>query len=271
MLRSAGLSGFQSMSKYSEYREAWPFSSTSCHQIESLPTPMWLGTMSSRRPRPWRCNSAGEAGKALVSAELRIEPVVTSEIIPVHASRPGFENGRRVQVADAQLLEVAHDGLRVREREAFVHLHPIGGDRDPGIGVQHALDARPAFRWRLPGAGWLLPVPAQARLRSVEKSGWLRTFSIGCAPSEVEDQQLAHPNSPGRFTNSRPARKMEYSGFTIGVAGEICFPRGLSPGKAPLLKGRIGPSDRETALPYCNEEEPHATFRRSHPNDELHR
>jgi hypothetical protein len=34
------------------------------------------------------------------------------------------------------------------------------------------------------------------------------------------------------------------------------LPTGLSPRKAPLLKGQIGPSDRETALPYCNEEEP---------------
>ena len=68
---------------------------------------------------------------------------MTGHVIAVHAARPGLEDGRGVKVADAQLLEVAHDGLRVGEREVFVHLHPVGRDRDPGIGVQHPLDAFP--------------------------------------------------------------------------------------------------------------------------------
>ena len=35
--------------------------------------------------------------------------------------------------------------LRVGERKAFVHLHPIGRDRDPGIRVQYSLHALPHF------------------------------------------------------------------------------------------------------------------------------
>ncbi len=68
---------------------------------------------------------------------------MTRDIVSVHTARPGLEDRRGVKVSDAELLEVADHVLRVGEGEAFVHLHPIGGDRDPGIGVQHSFDAVP--------------------------------------------------------------------------------------------------------------------------------
>src|ERR1700747_3028569 len=132
LLRRAGLSGFQSMSKYSAYREEWPFSSTSCHQMASFPTPKALALQLGR-----------EARKASLAPELRVEPVVSSYVIPVHAARPCLEDGRRVEVTDPKPLQVAHDVSRIGKRESFVHLHPIGGDRDPGIGMENALHALP--------------------------------------------------------------------------------------------------------------------------------
>ena len=86
-----------------------------------------------------------EAGKALVAAKLGVEAVVPRDIVPVHAVRPGFEDGRGVKVSDAELVEIAHDCLCVGKGEVFVHLHPVGRDRNPGIGVQHPLDAFPHF------------------------------------------------------------------------------------------------------------------------------
>ncbi len=69
-------------------------------------------------------------------------------------------------------LEVAHDGLGVGKGEVFVHLHPVGRDRNPGVGVQHPLDAFPHFV-----GGFLARVGfcrgrLQARLRSLMESRW---------------------------------------------------------------------------------------------------
>ncbi len=82
-----------------------------------------------------------ETGKAFGSAQLRIEAIVTGHVVAVHAVGAGFKDRRGVEVADAQLLEVAHNGLGVGKSKVLVHLHPIGRNRNPGIGVQHPLDA----------------------------------------------------------------------------------------------------------------------------------
>ena len=151
-----------------------------------------------------------ETGKAFVSPQFRIEAVVTGHIIPVHAAGPGFKDGRGIEVADAQLLEVAHDGLGVGKVEVLVHLHPVGRNRNPGVGVQYPLDAFPhvvggflarvGFRW------------GQFRHGFARGWGsWLVTDILHWMRSSgVEEQQSARPDSAGRFTNSRPARKMEY-------------------------------------------------------------
>ncbi len=47
-------------------------------------------------------------------------------VVPVHAARPGFKDGRGVKVADAQLFEIANNGLGVGKVEVFMHLHPVG-------------------------------------------------------------------------------------------------------------------------------------------------
>ena len=82
-----------------------------------------------------------EIFKAFGSAKLGVETIVTRHVVTVHAARAGFKNGRGVEVADAQLLQVAHNGLGAGKSKIFVHLHPVGRDRHPGIGVQHPIDA----------------------------------------------------------------------------------------------------------------------------------
>jgi hypothetical protein len=73
---------------------------------------------------------------------------------------------------------------------------------------------------------------------------------------KVEDQQLAHPNSPGRFTNSRPARKMEYSGFTIGVAGENASHGAFHQDKPHFSKAGSGPVIVKLLYPIVTRKNP---------------
>src|SRR6185312_16336309 len=52
---------------------------------------------------------------------------VIHHIIAVLRTGPGGENGRAVDMADAELGEIAGPWRRIRECEAFVELKPVGG------------------------------------------------------------------------------------------------------------------------------------------------
>ena len=103
--------------------------------------PHMVGDDIQQQTQPLPLQLRRESGKAFRSAQLWIEAVVARHVIAVRAVRAGFKDGRGVEVADAQLLEVAGNGLGVGKREVFVHLHPIGRNRNPGVGVQHPIDA----------------------------------------------------------------------------------------------------------------------------------
>ncbi len=64
--------------------------------------------------------------EAFVAAEFRIQAVVADNVIAVLASGAGFENGRTIQIADAQLFEVGKNLFGVGKCELGVHLHAIG-------------------------------------------------------------------------------------------------------------------------------------------------
>ena len=44
---------------------------------------------------------------------------MAGHIVAVHAARPGFKDGRGVKVADAQLFEVANNGLGVGKAKSL--------------------------------------------------------------------------------------------------------------------------------------------------------
>ena len=100
---------------------------------------VWDDIQQKTQPLPLQLRR--EIGKAFRSAQLRIETIVARHVISVRAVGAGFKDGRGVEVPDAQLLEVAGNGLGVGKREVFMHLHPIGRNRNPGVGVQHPIDA----------------------------------------------------------------------------------------------------------------------------------
>ena len=110
-----------------------------------VPNPHVVGNDVEKQAQALAVQLRRKVGKTFLSAELGIEPVVPGQVIPVHTAGPGLEDGRRVEVSDAELFKVADNVLRVGEREAFVHLHPISRDRDSGIRVHHSFDALPHF------------------------------------------------------------------------------------------------------------------------------
>ncbi len=100
-----------------------------------------VGDDIQQKPQPLPLQLRRELGKALRSAQFWIEAIVARHVIAVRAVRAGFKDGRGVEVPDAQLLEVPGYGLGVGKGEVFVHLHPVGRNRDSGAGVQHPIDA----------------------------------------------------------------------------------------------------------------------------------
>ncbi len=63
----------------------------------------------------------------LLGPQLRVHPIQVHGVVPVGAPLPGLEHGGRVNVGDAQPLEVVHDLQGVLETETGVKLEPIGG------------------------------------------------------------------------------------------------------------------------------------------------
>ena len=124
-----GSGGCHSTSKKRAYRLARPFSSTSHHHGLSGVMAMWLGTMSSTIPSPCARAAATKRGETLLAAELWIDPVRSHHVVAVRAPGRGLQDGREVQMADAQLCQVRHDLARGREVEVAVQLQPVRRQR----------------------------------------------------------------------------------------------------------------------------------------------
>ena len=97
---------------------------------------------------------------------------------------------------------------------------------------------------------------SRAHLSDGEHSGIIQTRKVSYniwSPVAITDYTEIYDGSP-------PLRPLiiadlhlhqGISDFTIGVAGGKCFAPGFSLRKSPLLRGRIGHGNRETALEEC--------------------
>ena len=74
----------------------------------------------------------GKPRESLVAAELRVEPVVVDDVVAVRAAGPRLEEGRGVEMRDAELLEVGRQRGGVVEAEGLGELQPVGGERHRG-------------------------------------------------------------------------------------------------------------------------------------------
>ena len=139
------------MSKYLAYRLDGPFSSTSHHQALARPaSAMWLGTMSSTWPQAPGGQRARPAAVAGLAAELGVQLRVVDHVVAVRAARRRLQVRRAVQVADAEVGEVAGDRGGVVEGEPGVQLDPVGR-RPHQISPSRGPAAPRAFRpgtWR---------------------------------------------------------------------------------------------------------------------------
>ncbi len=74
---------------------------------------------------PVRSGHGHQRGETLLAAELWIDPVRSHHVVAVRAPGHGLQDGREVQMADAELCQVWHDLARGREVELAVQLQPI--------------------------------------------------------------------------------------------------------------------------------------------------
>jgi hypothetical protein len=66
-----------------------------------------------------------------ITADLRIQLVVVSNVIAVRAASPRLKNGRRINVGDAESMQVSGQPSRVLKAKARMELQAIRGKR-PG-------------------------------------------------------------------------------------------------------------------------------------------
>ncbi len=148
MLRSFASGGSQSTSKSPAYGCAGPCSSTSHHQRFSGPAiAMWLGTMSSTWPSPCVAERGHQPVVARRPAELVARPGRGRRRRSRGCSRARPAGRRQVDVADAEVGQVAATRGGVVEAEPGVELEPVGGERRGHGG------AVPVNRRRGAGAG----------------------------------------------------------------------------------------------------------------------
>ena len=55
----------------------------------------------------------GKAREPLIAAQLRIQPVMAGNVVPMHTAGPGFKDGRGIEIPDAQFFEVGQDRKRL--------------------------------------------------------------------------------------------------------------------------------------------------------------
>ena len=74
-----------------------------------------------------------ERAELIQGAQFRVEHCMIHNVIAVGAARPGFEDGRQVGVADAQIGQIGHQVQGVGKGEVGIELQAIGGaQRDHG-------------------------------------------------------------------------------------------------------------------------------------------
>ena len=72
-----------------------------------------------------RAERAGPRRVIGVGADLRVELCRIGDVVPVRAAGHGFQVRGGIAVADAEIVQVVHDGVRLPEREAAVELQPV--------------------------------------------------------------------------------------------------------------------------------------------------
>ena len=85
---------------------------------------------------PMRLQRGAHPRKAFVAAELGIELLVIDDVVAVRAAWPRFQERRRVEVRDAEFLEVGYEHCGIVETEILRQLKAIGRERD--FGGHHA-------------------------------------------------------------------------------------------------------------------------------------
>ena len=93
---------------------------------------MWLGTKSRMSPISACGEGIAQALERIFAAELGIESVVVDHVIAVGAARSRLEEGRGVEMTDAQRLEIRHERGGGVETEARGQLETVGRDRNGG-------------------------------------------------------------------------------------------------------------------------------------------
>lgn len=59
-----------------------------------------------------------------------MELVVIGNVVGVQTLGARLEIRRSITIADSQLMQIRHEGLRIVEGERAVELQAVGGDRD---------------------------------------------------------------------------------------------------------------------------------------------
>ena len=77
-----------------------------------------------------RLERRAQAREAVLAAELRIERVVIDDVVAVRAAGARLQKRRRVEMADAERLEIGHERGGLVEAEVRRELQAIGRDRD---------------------------------------------------------------------------------------------------------------------------------------------
>ncbi len=86
---------------------------------------MWLGTMSSIWPSPASPNAFCSSEWPVLAAQLFVDGRGVDDVVAVGAALGRLQHRRQVDVAHAEVSQVARDGGGVGEIEAGVELQPV--------------------------------------------------------------------------------------------------------------------------------------------------
>ena len=106
-------------------------------------TAMWLGTTSTIAPMPRRADASASRRSPSSPPRSRRDLRVVDHVVAVRGAGRGLQDRREVDVADAELSQIAGDRGGLREPEPGVQLEPIGGDRpEPVPGARARVSCR---------------------------------------------------------------------------------------------------------------------------------
>ncbi len=87
-----------------------------------------------------------ELPELLLAAQLLGDPARVGHVVAVRGARPRLKAGRQVEVADAELREVGHEGARGGEVELRAELEPVGGPQLGHVSRRSTTSERPGRR-----------------------------------------------------------------------------------------------------------------------------